>query len=425
MVRFFSVFAVLAIFMFAACDNSTTTTTDENQNPNDENTQKDDPGTENGQPDTTDATTLTDNDSATTGCTDGDKKCENSWVMTCSGGVFTQTEECNDCGPLCHCEGSGNTASCVHTDPGNDNDQMQPDTDTAVVTGCLTGGKEYTVTKQEKALYESGCVYAITVGSDPVDLYIPNAPKTDTLYTAIYMQGAMVDKGFYSTYAKQLTTYGFIVAIPNHKSFSGNNMTENKAFNAVWDFVKNATKDNASPLFERTSTAKVAVMGHSNGGMASVGIIGNTCGQPTCSGSYQAPAELSAGVLYGTNTVMPVIGTVSAFNTRNIPTIFLQGRIDGKAKYDDTVKTFDKTTGSPVLLVGMNGMNHYGTCDVNNPQGAQADSNKPTTDQAVGIETTSRWAGLFLRAHLFGDNDAKTWIYDGSGDAVAKVDQKK
>ena len=54
------------------------------------------------------------------------------------------------------------------------------------------------------------------------------------------MQGAMVDKGFYGIFAKQLTTCGFVVAVPNHSSFSGANMTENKVFNDTWEFVKNA-----------------------------------------------------------------------------------------------------------------------------------------------------------------------------------------
>lgn len=434
-IRMLSVVALL-ITMIAACDDGKKASTD--------NTGQTD--------DTVTDTTLTDDTTDNTVPTDGD-----SVVTDCGNGVTDTGEACDgdakDCTQInagyiggwaeCKTDCSGYDTATCQVDPDadipvidngpTDDDSVETDDDgyfppdEDVVTPTCTG-VPYTVVKGENALYDGGCQYAITVGSDPVDLYLPNASSSDTLYTAIFMQGAKVDKGFYSNFAKLLTSYGFVVAIPNHDSFSGTNMTENKAFNAVWDFVKAATADTASPLFQRTSVAKVAVMGHSNGGMAAVGIIGNTCSQPTCSGSYQAPVELAAGVLYGTNTVMPIIGTVSAFNTRNIPTMFLQGRIDGKAKYDDTLKTLDKTTGSPVVFVALDGMNHYGICDMNNPAGAAADGNTPTTDQALSIETNARWAGMYLRAHLFDDTDAHDYTYDGIGDtadAIATVEQIK
>lgn len=428
--------ATLAFFfLFISCDSKSTAKTD-NQPVNDEVAGGDEVVTDD---------TVTDNTVPT----------DDTTPLNCGNGVTDTGEACDgdakECAQInsayiggwatCKIDCSGYDVSGCTVDPDADipagddtvdddglvetDDSTSPDDD-APLPACT--GAPYTVVKGAHALYDGGCQYAITVGSDPVDLYIPAAPENDTLYTAIFMQGAKVDKGFYSNFAKLLTSYGFVVAIPNHDSFSGTNMTENKAFNAVWDFIKAATADNTSPLFQRTSIAKVAVMGHSNGGMAAVGIIGNTCGQPTCSGTYQAPVELAAGILYGTNTVMPIIGTVSAFNTRNIPTIFLQGRIDSKAKYDDTIKTLDKTTGTPVVFVALDGMNHYGICDMNNPAGAAADNNAPTTDQATGIETNARWAAMFLRAHLFDDADAHTYVYDGTGDtadAIAAVEQIK
>ena|GEM_PF-6763378 len=74
----------------------------------------------------TDEPLVTDDDGML--CEEGETRCEEQWVMICSGGVFEQWDECVDCGPLCQCSEAGGYAACTHVDPGDDMD-VQPDDD--------------------------------------------------------------------------------------------------------------------------------------------------------------------------------------------------------------------------------------------------------------------------------------------------------
>ncbi|HPA57455.1 MAG TPA: hypothetical protein PLT70_08505 [bacterium] len=311
---------------------------------------------------------------------------------------------------------SGNTGNTGDT--AGDEDEETPDEDEELEIPSGTIGFETGM--PERGIYSKGFTYSVDVMGDLVDLYVPLS-NTDKMSTAIYMQGAKVDKGFYSIFAKALSAYGFVVAVPNHKSFTGDNMTENKVFTQVWNYIKQMSGESGSHLFNRVDVAKVTVLGHSFGGVASLGILQNKCEIPTCTGTYNHPEELSAAVLYGTNTKNPYLGGVAEVNTGNIPTVFVQGLLDGKAKYEDMTATFEKTTGSPVSAVKVTGANHYGICDINNPAGAEEDSNIPALDQLTGINIIAKWSGIFMRAHIFGDSDDHDFFYTGTGDTADSV----
>ncbi len=62
-------------------------------------------------------------------CNDGVQTCEGDWVMTCTGGQYAPTEECNDCGEECHCEVWVSQAFCVFTEPYTDADAPIDDGD--------------------------------------------------------------------------------------------------------------------------------------------------------------------------------------------------------------------------------------------------------------------------------------------------------
>jgi hypothetical protein len=108
-----------------------------------------------------------------------------------------------------------------------------PDDDVEIPSGTT----EYQVDLPEGGIYRKGFFFTATVQGDQVDFYVPLSSK-DKMSTVIYLQGAKVDKGFYSVFAKIISTYGFVVAIPNHSSFSGENMTENKVFSQSWEYIK-------------------------------------------------------------------------------------------------------------------------------------------------------------------------------------------
>lgn len=341
---------------------------------------------------------------------------------TGNSGNTGNTGDTGDTGNTGNTGDTGNTGNSGNT--GNtaaDDDEEMPDEEEEVEIPAGTTG--FDTGMPERGIYEKGFVYSVEVQGDQVDFYVPLS-KTDKMSTAIYMQGGKVEKGFYSIFAKTLASYGFIVAVANHKgpiTAGGDLMTENKVFNQIWAYVKTESANSMSHLFNRVDIAKVTVMGHSNGGMAALGILQNKCEMPTCTGSYTQPAELSAAVLYGTNTKNPFLGGFSDVATGNIPTVYVQGSLDGKAKYDDTVTTYEKTTGTPVALVKVIGANHYGICDFNNPSGASADNTAPTLDQLTGINIIAKWSGIFMRAHIFGDSDNHDFFYTGTGDTADSV----
>lgn len=297
-------------------------------------------------------------------------------------------------------------------------------TDVANAVGIGSDGSEfpigtdgYTIDPTGSTLYDKGFVAHIKADGDDVDVYVPVTPQVTQLPAAIYMQGGKVDKVHYRSFSRLLAAHGFVVAVANHDSMSGANMTEQSVFNEVWAQLEASGQDAGSPLHGRVDPTQVAVMGHSLGGVAALAILANTCSPPTCFLGYDAPPELSAGVLYGTNSKTPMIGTWTDYDLRNIPTLFVQGSVDGKALLDDGLATFhDHVTGVPRGFVTVEGANHYGITDVNNPPGADADPNAPVLDQQVANETVARWTAMFLRAHMHGDTDAQDYVYAGTGD---------
>ncbi|MCU0661072.1 MAG: alpha/beta hydrolase [Myxococcota bacterium] len=269
--------------------------------------------------------------------------------------------------------------------------------------------------------YAAGRIAMVSakVNGDVTDFYYPT-PRDGALHPlALLLQGAKVDKQYYSSFAKNLARYGFVVAIPNHKGIPLMGWTPMQSqIDDMLSYLKGSLASSSLPFKTRVDTAKMAILGHSFGGQAVAYAASNLCRMPTCVGfSYRLPSEVKAAILLGVSLELPLIGGGIPNQDNLVPVAFLQGGVDGKSKPTGTLATYNKVQNPPKVYVEIAGANHYNVCNVNNPSGADKDKNAPSLSQSVSIETNARWSGLFLRAHLLEDAEAYEYIY-ADGDAL-------
>jgi hypothetical protein len=268
-----------------------------------------------------------------------------------------------------------------------------------------------------RPLYDTAASYETTIAAngDLADVHYPTPPDLATgeysFPVAVLIQGADVDKQYYAAMASRVARYGFIVAVPNHDTLTGLYAEQSEVAETLAEIAAEGA-DEASPVYGVVDATKLVLLGHSYGGVAGVNVVRGVCELPTCVGlSYDRPPELVGAAFYGTNMAMPFIGTtVLSIQNDGIPLAYVQGSLDGKAAPADTQDSYDITQDPPKALVGVLGANHYGICDVNNPEGAAADSNAPELEQATATETIARWSALFLRAYALGDTDAQAYV---------------
>lgn len=299
-------------------------------------------------------------------------------------------------------------------------------------TGCAQNdGGDLAIGENQLALEEFGPAYSaadiaeavdVEVNGDATDFYFPTS---GTHPVALMLQGAKTDKSYYAGFARELARYGFVVAVPNHTSVPwlvGLTPIQNQ-INRMVDFMNDSGDRGSLPCGDRIDPSKMGVLGHSYGGQAVAQAVSNKCGMPTCIGfRYRLPSQVKAGVLYGVNLKNPLFGNYPTLKNV-VPVQFLQGSLDGKADASGAYKTWEKVQNPPKAFVELDGANHYGICDEDDPSGADADPNTPTLDQEIGVETNARWAGAFLRAHVLADAEAEQYVYfDGDDlDAVVTV----
>jgi dienelactone hydrolase len=264
------------------------------------------------------------------------------------------------------------------------------------------------------------------VNNDPTDIYFPNPLDLQTsnysFPVALLLQGALVDKSFYSEYARQVAQYGFVVVVPNHARLVSPGLPpllapETAQLGAVLTQVSAENTRSTSPIAGRIDTQKLGLLGHSFGGAVGLSAIGNLCPAGFCVGSFNRPSNLLAGAFFGANLRNQVTQQFLPISNDGIAIALLQGDLDGRALPFRAEATYANIATPPKALITLEGVNHFGITNVGTPAGAVPDPIAQTLAQDLSIETTARWSALFLRATMLHDAAAFDYVFN-SGDAL-------
>ncbi len=255
---------------------------------------------------------------------------------------------------------------------------------------------------------------------DEADVYLPriSPPETRRFKNAFplvaVLQGANVDRSHYQHLGNAIAGEGFVVVIPNHfRDFPGYGrvlFSEVGVVNEVWTAMVGEDGNPASPLRGIIDTDRMGLIGHSLGGSVGLYAIAGVCVPAICSQFapgyvYHPPAALRAAAVYGASLVA-ADGSVTDLDTSGAAVALVQGSLDGVAAPRKTAPTYGVLE-SPRAAIEIEGANHYGICDENNPAGAGPDPNVPTLSQAEAAHTTARWIGLWLRDQLQDDHPGR------------------
>jgi predicted dienelactone hydrolase len=283
-------------------------------------------------------------------------------------------------------------------------------------------------------LYEKVDRYETTIATnnDPADIYFPIPSdiktQTDTFPIALLLPGALVDKSYYSNFARIVASYGFVVVVPNHRRSVPalgvkRLLAETSQVNHVLNYMVKENSNPTSPIAGMLDTKKLVLLGHSHGGAVGMTAIENSCVSPFCEGNFTRPDALIGGAFYGTHRKDLKTGKFSATKNAGIPIALVEGSRDGVATQDEVQGTYELIQDRPKMLITVNGANHFSITDVNHPAGAKPDSSNPTLDQPVATETIARWSALFLRAYALHDASALDYLKntDDSRDENVKV----
>ena len=137
-----------------------------------------------------------------------------------------------------------------------------------------------------------------------------------------------------------------------------------------------------------------------------------TCAPPLCTpGAYTRPAALRAAAFWG--TTLQQGPKLFPIDTSAAPVALAQGSLDGKALPATARATYDELA-KPKMFVSIEGANHYGINDHDDPASATPDPNAPTIPQERSIARAALFTGLFHRHHVKGDAFAG-WLLDNTG----------
>ena len=272
---------------------------------------------------------------------------------------------------------------------------------------------------------------------DAIDIYIPEYID-NKLPIAILLPGANVDKSNYSIYAETVSSYGFAVVVPNNirtidlpdpaPDITGN-LAELSQINEVFDYLRTPE----SPIDDAIDPDTLALLGHSFGGAAGLYALQGGSNIPNDPfGEFERPEELAGGIFFGTD-LRPSLGNgqpsppVPLIDNNDLPTGLVLGDNDGISDPAETRETYDQIEDPPKALIAVEGTNHFGITNDNNPLNPPTtpeavpaivpDPNPQEIPQAIAIDTIATWSALFLRATVLEDASAYDFVF-GTGDEL-------
>lgn len=264
------------------------------------------------------------------------------------------------------------------------------------------------------------------IAEDAADVYLNRLRReAKARPVALMLPGALVGRTHYSQFATLVACQGFAVIVPTHVrtvpefKLTGE-LAEASQILATLAWVEQETANPKSRFYRLFDPARMALLGHSHGGFVGLQAIANTCLPFFCQPPFARPKAVKVGVFYGVNSQDPTTGKFSPTANANIPIALVQGSQDGVATPEEAVATYNLIATPPKALITIEGANHYGITNLNNPAGARPDKSTPTLEQAQGIEMIAQWTVTFLRAHLYQDAVALKQIY-GSNQSESSV----
>ncbi len=251
----------------------------------------------------------------------------------------------------------------------------------------------------------------IASNGDPVDIYFPGPGGSAAGHrfpVVVYLQGARVDKKYYSQFAQQLASYGFIVAVPNHPGLFASSTMITDAF----EHIRLEDAVIGSPLNGIVDTNSLIVSGHSLGGAAALSSAVGICFNCVAGEVFVPPPEMKAVVATAGNA-----GVVDLRNAR-MPLAMIVGDLNsGQSNYQLSYENMVH----PRALMHVHGANHYGMTDIAQPPDAPIrDEESQTIPQSITATRFAYWTGMYLRAWVFYDWLA-FWQLISGGDEFVSV----
>ncbi len=252
----------------------------------------------------------------------------------------------------------------------------------------------------------------IDVNHDIVDVYYPDQNPTEINHPpyppALFLQGFDVDKSYYSQFATEVASSGFIVMVPNHKPAGRSYLApELKQIIETFEQIKTDVSNLKFPFSQWIDLQRLILLGHSCGGITGIEAIRHEMHlEPMTGYSYCRPPELAAGVFFGTNALHQQNGSKLIRNS-GIPMALIAGSLDGVIPPEITREAYDNIETSPKMYILMNGVNHYGINDAPQPPNGIIESHLSTVNHSLIIKTIADCSALFLRAYLFQDTVAQ------------------